>query len=334
MEDLSVMKHFVGCDVSKQTLDFGLFVPKTDYRQYPHLKVSNDAQGYREVVSWLRKQGVKKQDMVIAMEHTGFYCVELTDWLQAHKISFTLLHPLAVKSSFCNGRNKTDKVDAQYIADYVYTQREKLSTSEPEDPAIKELRYLMSERKLVVKSQVMYRNFLGVQRNESVARRLSASIKSLSEQIKQIEKDMLACIEAHPEIKRNYELLTSITGIGLVNAIATIIATGNFTRFQTARQYAKFCKVAPLNFESGTSIRGGAHVPSMGHAGLKTLLTEAARTAIIHDPQLRAFYERKRSEGKTHGCVMNAVKFKLICRMFCVVKRGEKYVNIENYRNS
>lgn len=333
MEDLSVMKHFVGCDVSKRTLDFGLFVPKTDYRQFPHIKVSNDAQGYREVVSWLRKQGVSKQQLVIAMEHTGFYCVDFTEWLQSHKISFTMLHPLAVKSSFCSGRNKTDKVDAQYIADYVYTQREKLTTSRTEDAAIKDLRYLMSERKLAVKSQVMYRNLAAVQRNTAASKRLVAAINAQSDHIKQVENDMLACIESHPEIKRNYELLTSITGIGLINATATIVATGNFTRFQTSRQYAKFCKVAPLDFESGTSVRGGSHVPVMGHTELKTLLTEAARTAIMHDPQLRAYYERKRSEGKTHGCVLNAIKFKLVCRMFCVVKRGEKYVNIENYRS-
>lgn len=333
MEDLSKKKHFIGCDVSKETLDFGLFVPKTDFRKFPHIKVANTPKGYREVVSWLRKQGVKPTEMVVAMEHTGIYSNDFAEWLFGKKIAFTMLHPLAVKTSFCNGRNKTDKVDAQYIADYVYTQREKLSESQPEPAEIKELRGLMNERKIAVKARTMFSNMLKMQKEKAIRRRTETTIKELDKQIKAIEKDLLAKIKNVPEIKRNYDLLVSIKSIGLINATATIIATANFTKFNTARQYAKFCKVSPLEFQSGSSVKGGTHVPTMGHTELKSLLTVAAQSAIVHDAQLKAYYERKRAEGKTHGCVMNAIKFKLIGRMFCVIKRGTPYVNTESYRS-
>lgn len=333
MEDLSKMKHFIGCDVSKETLDFGIFIPKTDYRKFPHIKVSNSPQGYRDVVSWLRKQGIKKNEMVVAMEHTGFYSASFAEWLYSHKITFTMLHPLAVKSSFCNGRNKTDKVDAQYIADYVYTQREKLSESQPEAPEIKELRQLMNERRIAVKAKTMYSNMLKTQSDKGAQKRIKQLIKALREQIRLLDKDLIERVNRNGAISKNYELLISIPGIGIINAITTIIATSNFTRFQTSRQYAKFCKVSPLQFESGISVRGGTHVPTQGHSELKSLLTIAAKSTIVHDPQIRTYYERKRAEGKSHGCVMNAVKFKLIERMFCVIKRGTPYVNTENFKN-
>lgn len=332
MEDLSKKKHFIGCDVSKETLDFGLFVPKTDFQKFPHIKVANNPGGYREAVSWLRKQGVRPAEMVVAMEHTGIYSNDFAEWLYGKKIAFTMLHPLAVKSSFCNGRNKTDRADAQYMADYVYTQREKLSESQPEPAEIKELRGLMNERRTAVKVRTMFSNMLKTQKDRTVRKRTEATIKGLDKQIRDVEKDLLARISRNPEIRKTYDLLVSVRSIGLINATATIIATANFTRFRTARQYAKFCKVSPLEFQSGTSVRGGTHVPVTGHSELKSLLTVAARSAIVHDVQLRAYYERKRAEGKTHGCVMNAVKFKLIGRMFCVIKRGTPYVNIENYR--
>lgn len=333
MEDLSKKKHFIGCDVSKETLDFGVFIPKTDYRRFPHLKVENTPKGYREVVSWLRKQGLKPSEMVVAMEHTGIYSNDFAEWLYGKKIAFTMLHPLAVKNSFCNGRNKTDKVDAQYIADYVYTQREKLSESQPEPAEIKELRGLMNERRTAVKARTMFSNMLKVQKGKIVRKRIETTIKGLDKQITSVEKDLLASVQRNPEIEKNFALLVSIMSIGLINAVATIVATANFTKFKTARQYAKFCKVSPLVFQSGTSVKGGTHVPTMGHSELKSLLTQAARSAIVHDVQLRAYYDRKRAEGKSHGCVMNAVKFKLIERMFCVVKRGTPYVNTENYRS-
>lgn len=332
MEDLSKKKHFIGCDVSKETLDFGLYLSKTDYRKFPHIKVSNTPAGYKEAVSWLRKQGVKPSEMVVGMEHTGIYSSPFAEWLYGKKYTFTMLHPLAVKTSFCCGRNKTDKVDAQYIADYVYTQREKLSASKPEPAEIKKLRELMNERKIAVKARAMHKNSLNTLTDKVIQNRIKQVIKTFDKQIAQIETDILRHIEINADIKRSYDLLFSIKGIGLINAVATIVSTSNFTRFQTARQYAKFCKVSPLEFQSGTSVRGGAHVPKTGHTELKSLLTDAARTAIINDIQLKAYYERKRAEGKTHGCVMNAIKFKLIERMFCVIKRGTPYVNIENYR--
>lgn len=334
MEDLSKKKHFIGCDVSKDTLDFGVFIPKSDFKKFPHLKVANTPAGYREVVSWLRKQGVKPSDMVVAMEHTGIYSTAFAEWLYDNRISFTMLHPLAVKTSFCNGRNKTDKVDAQYIADYVYTQREKLFESKPEPSEIKELRGLLNERRIAIKAKVMYQNMIKTQRDKRICERISHTIKSLEQQVEQIDKDMLGRIKSNEEISTNYNLLISIHGIGLINAVATIIATANFTRFRTARQYAKFCKVSPLEFSSGTSVRGGIHVPPMGHTELKSLLTIGAMSAIQNDPQLKVYYERKRAEGKTHGCVMNAIKFKLIERMFAVIKRGTVYVDTETYRNN
>ena len=54
---------------------------------------------------------------------------------------------------------------------------------------------------------------------------------------------------------------------------------------------------------------------------------------MTHDPQIKAYYERKRSQGKSYGCIMNAIKFKLICRMFAVVKRNTPYVNTEAFRS-
>ena len=157
-------------------------------------------------------------------------------------------------------------------------------------------------------------------------------INELNTQVKAIEKSIMEAINSNEKIKQNYNLITTIPGIGLVNAINTIIATCNFTKFQTARQYAKFCCICPLSNESGISVRGGDHISKKGHNELKTDLTEAARSTIIHNSQMKAYYQRKRAQGKSHGCVMNAIKFKLVCRMFAVISRQSPYVDFEKYR--
>ena len=333
MKDLSTIKHFVGCDVSKATLDFAIFEQGKDYRLFNHIQVANNTEGFQAMRKWLRSLKISSKDTVIAMEHTGTYSNAFAEWCFKKGITFVLLHPLDVKNAGARGRNKTDKTDAQFIADYVYTMREKLSPSTPESPVIKKLRELRNERQLAVRARTSYLNQIKTVSDPATIRRMKKVADSFTQQINAIETAIKKELDSDPMIKKNYELLISIPGIGLVNAVITIIATGNFTRFQTARQYAKFCCVSPLSNQSGISVRGGNHVNHAGHTEIKSVLTEAARSAINHDTQLKLYYERKRAEGKSHGCVMNAVKFKLICRMFAVIQRQTGYVNTERFRS-
>lgn len=333
MKDLSNLKHFIGCDVSKNTLDFAIFQKGKDYRSFEHIQVDNNLEGFQAMRKWLRSFKIKLSDAVIAMEHTGFYSAALAEWCFKKGYTFVLLHPLDVKNAGARGRNKTDKLDSQFIADYVYTMREKLAPSHPEAPAIKRLRQLFSERQLAVKASTSYQNQMKNIESDDILKRQNMILAALKCQIKSIEKAMQEVINSDDSLKTNYELLISIPGIGLINAVVTIIATGNFTRFQTSRQYAKFICVSPLSKQSGTSINGGNHTSKAGHNELKSLLTVGARSAIYNDTQLKAYFQRKTEQGKSYGCALNAVKFKMICRMFAVIKRQKPYVNLETYRS-
>lgn len=332
MKDLSTKKHFVGCDVSKHTLDFALSERGKDYRTFDHIQVPNTTEGFQAMRKWLRGKGVKLSEAVIAMEHTGEYSTALAEWCFKKGHTFVMLHPLDVKNACGRGRNKTDKADSQFIADYVYTMREKLTPSTPESPTIRTLRELKNERRLIVGMRTGLLAQSRTMHDKAAVRRTLGIISELDRQVKLIERQILTVVASDESIKRNFGLLQSIKGVGIVNAVTAIVATGNFTRFQTSRQYAKFCCVAPLSRLSGISVKGGDHVSKAGHNELKATLTLAARSVIIHDAQFKAYYERKRAEGKAHGCVMNAVKFKIICRMFAVIRRQSPYVDTEAYR--
>ena len=324
---------FIGCDVSKYTLDFAIYQRGIDYRKFKHQQVSNDEAGFKELLKWLKSNEVKKhKDLVVGIEHTGYYSNALAEWLFRKRITFCYLHPLDVKNYISSSRNKNDSEDACMIADYLYTMREKLTPSTPEPSEIKQLRALRNERALIIKSRTAFLNLLKNIDEPASIKRMQTIINELNTQVKAIEKSIMEAINSNEKIKQNYNLITTIPGIGLVNAINTIIATCNFTKFQTARQYAKFCCICPLSNESGISVRGGDHISKKGHNELKTDLTEAARSTIIHNSQMKAYYQRKRAQGKSHGCVMNAIKFKLVCRMFAVIIRQSPYVDFEKYR--
>lgn len=66
---------------------------------------------------------------------------------------------------------------------------------------------------------------------------------------------------------------------------------------------------------------------------LKSDLSMAARSARIHDLQIKEYFERKTAQGKEFGVVLNAIKYKLIQRMFAVIKRGTPFVQLQTYKS-
>ena len=108
----------------------------------------------------------------------------------------------------------------------------------------------------------------------------------------------------------------------------TIVYTENFSSFNNPRSYAVYVGVVPFDFSSGTSIKGRKKISHIANKELKQELNQAARSALYWNKEIRSYGERKLKE-KCYKIVLNNIKFKLILRMFAVVKKGQMYV--ENY---
>jgi len=164
--------------------------------------------------------------------------------------------------------------------------------------------------------------------SESTVKRSNKRLAAFKEQIGEIENEIKTLIEEDSNLKKNYNLATSVVGIGLVNAVIFMVYSNNFQGFTNGRKYACYGGVAPFEYSSGTSIKGKTRVSHLANKTIKVNLTQAAKSAVLNDPELKKYYKRKENEGKEHGVIMNAVKFKLIIRVFAVVNRGTPYVRM------
>ena len=135
-------------------------------------------------------------------------------------------------------------------------------------------------------------------------------------------------IVASTSLCTNYLLLRSIKGIGIINAIVLLCVTDNFQRFDNPRKFACYCGVAPFEHTSGISIRGKTRTSSLANKEVKVYLTRAAITAICWDPQMKAYYKRKIAGGKHKASVINAVRAKIIARVFAVIRRQTPFVTL------
>lgn len=330
-------KHFIGIDISKKTLDVVIYASgkkRSDSESYRRL--SNDVEGFASLLSWLRERRMPLGQVVIGMENTGVYGFDLRLFLEEKGIDYCCFMPLHLKLSLGLTRGKNDRVDAERIAYYTALHRDELVYSRLSGSTVLRLQELSAERKRFVVQRAGYEALLteGKGRRQTATHSRARRMKEvLDNEIEAVEDEMRELVESDPALVRNYRLLLSVKGIGPTNAISTLVHTDNFRAFETARQYACYLGIAPFEYSSGTSVRGRTKVSHIGARGLKADLSQAANSAIVWDREIKEYYERKRKEGKAYGVVLNAVKFKLVCRMFAVVRRGTPFVTLQTYKS-
>ena len=111
-----------------------------------------------------------------------------------------------------------------------------------------------------------------------------------------------------------------------------IMWTDNFNKFTDARKFACYSGIAPFEYSSGTSIKKRTKVRQLANKRAKALLDLGAKSAIIHDPEINQFYNRRIKEGKNTRSTRNIIRNKLVYRMFAVIKRQEPYVKNHVYK--
>lgn len=327
-------QFFIGIDISKATLDVRLYDHQDNSRPENYIKISNDNTGFKTLLKWFKSKKIQLSALAVCMEHTGLYGLDISHFFETHSIDYCLFSGYHIKHSLGLVRGKDDNVDAGRLARYCYLHRDELKYFKSKSSLLLRLRELMSERRHYVKRQSQCKAYLTEYKNRpgtTSLDRYKQELKNVASFIKEIEDEILALIKSDSDLYKNYQLLVSIIGVALVNAANVLLYTNNFTAFKNARTYASYCGVAPFGYQSGTSINKAAKVSRLANKMLKVDLTQAASSASFHDPEMRVYYMRKLAEGKHKGTVLNAIKFKLIERMFAVVNRGSAYVKLSGY---
>ncbi len=320
-------KFIIGADISKSTIDLHCF-GKPGW-----LTINNNIKGFKELLKWIKKQAsLPLENVIIVMEYTGIYTYNFENFLHDHQIDYVKRPALDIKRSTGIRRGKTDKADAAMISKYGWQRREELQPMKPLSQVQLALQQLMSYRDKLVADKASYQSRIK-ELSEQMQQKLNGHIiqstqnilQLLKEEIKQTEAVIKELIKEDEAINNNYELVKSVKGIGFVTTVHMLIRTENFTRFD-ARKFACYSGIAPFKNESGSSIRGRTKTSHLANRKIKSLLTMAAISAINHDPELKAKYEQKLTQGKPKMVALNIIRFKLIERIFSVIKRQSPYI--------
>jgi transposase len=324
-------KNFIGIDISKNTFDLAL-IKDGNASAIITEQVSNSTSGMVKLEEFLKKQGLKMEETLFCMEHTGVYCRLLSQYLVEQKYHVWLEMPVQIIRSLGIQRGKNDHVDAKRIAQYACIRKDNAVLWQPPREILVQINDLLTLRDRLVESRKSLKQPIKELSDAGfkdaaklIESRCIKSLQALDKEIEQIEKELDKWINKDSNLKRLYQLATSVPGIGKITAITLLYFTNEFKLFTNPKQLACYCGVAPFEHKSGTSIKGKTKVSSFANKRLKKLLHLVAISSISCNKEMSEYYNRKVNEGKNRMLVINAVRNKVLHRLCAVIKRNTPY---------
>lgn len=220
---------YCGIDISKSTFD-------VYYQGNSHV-FNNSIDGFKNL------ENILKEEVHCVMEATGPYYLKLAAYLYSHQIKVSVINPLVIKrfSQMRMIKAKTDKADAKLIALYAEKEAPKLWKA-PKAVLLKIQQEQTVLEGLMKQVRVLRNQLEAISVQPSQSREALKTVKlilgKVEEQIEVIEASIIMKVEKH--FHKELELIISIPGIGIKTAIALLVTTDGFSRFDSSKQVASY----------------------------------------------------------------------------------------------
>ncbi|MDO5650043.1 MAG: IS110 family transposase [Gallicola sp.] len=151
-------------------------------------------------------------------------------------------------------------------------------------------------------------------------------IKILIEQIEFTERQIQAIDKKiEKQLKKLNSVILSIPGVGPATGAIILGEIGDINRFSNPKKLVAFAGIDPTAFQSGNFTGQHNRLSKKGSPYLRRAVWMSAVVASRFDPVFKAFYEKKRGEGKSHGTATGAVARKLLYTIHAVLKSNTPY---------
>lgn len=322
--------HFIGCDVSKASLDMA-GRKCTSRRLFNTGKVTNTRRGWQDLVDWSQQHyGAGPEPICVVLEATGVYHLKVAGHLVCAGLKVIVVNPgrAAQFAKSINQVNKSDGLDARSLQRYG-EQLDAPHWFNPDTKEINQLKALLSRLRQLDKDRQRERNRLEscawIEAGEILKVPLRRSIKRLEKDRQQIQRSINELIRNCPQMHHNQKLLYSIKGIG-PQASQWLLPLLHSGRFNSAREVAAFLGLTPCHRQSGSSLNSRGQLSGRGNKNIRSKLYMPALSAIQYNPEMKAFYEKLLTRGKTKKQAVIAVMRKLVHVCYGVINTQTPFI--------
>lgn len=303
---------FIGIDVSKADLDIA------QWGQKEVVRFKNEPAGIAAAVKAILAQAPIE---LIVVEASGGFEQALVGEFAAASLPIVVVNPTRVRN-FARAKGqlaKTDKIDAQVIADFAKTICPEVRPLNPADQQL--IKALVTRRRQLIDMQTAEKNRRS-SINPALLPRLDKHLEWLAEELQVIEDDLNDWIDKNTLWRETRAQLESVPGVGPVTSF-TLIAELPELGFLSRQKIAALVGLAPFNRDSGRK-RGRRHIFG-GRADVRSVLYMAALSGIRYNPLIRTFYNRLIAKGKLFKVAITACMRKLLTILNAMVRDGSSW---------
>jgi transposase len=308
----------LGFDVAKDKLDVALV--NRSGKLVDRYLVKNTNKDLTKLIKTVR---LKHPKLITGCEATGSYHFALVKVCLDQGIELRILNPLMTKQytrATIRGR-KTDLDDALSIARLILRGEGRLaSVSDLSLPKV----YVRLATKITQQKQALdlQRQFMA---RLGATKEVTELFAPATLALYQLAKDLRAKAELDVNPK-DYELIRSIVGVGPLTATSILSEIGDISRFPSSKKLIAYAGLDPRVKQSGATLNRNTKLTKRGSPELRRCLFLCANTARRYDPELQAYYQNKRDQGKAYTPSVVAVAQKLTNRIYAVLTRQTPYI--------
>jgi transposase len=325
----------MGIDAHKDTL--AAAVIDEHGRQLEVQTFANEPAGYNQLIAWAARCGTSRigiegsgslgRRAALALQEAGFVVVDVppqltalgrrhqrnhskTDPIDALIIARIVLRDQELPAVRTSGRLEDVRLVVRYRRDLV-AERTRLASRLHADLEQVCPGYQANVRRLTTQRQLAkVHQLLGdvTSVRARVAGQRLARLEALCVEIDDLTREIRSLVGSFEAA------LTEITGVAELTAAEILAEVGDVHRFQTKAQFAMANGTAPIPASSGRTNRH--RLNPGGNRQLNRILHFIALTQVSRSPEGRAYYDRKRSEGRTKQDALRCLKRRISDRIF------------------
>ncbi|NQV76141.1 MAG: IS110 family transposase [Bacteroidetes bacterium] len=329
---MEVLKQVLGIDVAQKELvvTLGRMVEDLSIDLYAYKVFRNNEKGFLSLLEWVKKLTKDKSKVRYVMEATGVYHQKFAYFLDEkdHEVCVILPNKISNYMRTLDNKTVTDKTCSEAIAQFGLER--KLDLWHRPKRIYRNLQQLTRERDQIVFERVMVKNHLHAEQseaepNESSVLRISARIKFLNGQEKEIKNEIEKWVNKDIVLKNEIENICTIPGIGELTAVIILAETNGFELIRSKRQLTSYAGLDVKEKQSGTSIKGKPRISKSGNRHLRKAMHLPALTAIRWDDNFRDLYARVVSKQGIKMKALVAVQRKLLEMVYTIFENKCPY---------
>ena len=154
----------------------------------------------------------------------------------------------------------------------------------------------------------------------SIVAELAKEVLALKYRIDGIDEELEKRFFARPEAP----ILNSLPGMGPILGAEFLVAAGDLSAFENADRLAAYAGLVPAAHDSGKRVGNDKRMRG-GNKLLKRVFYQSAFASLRSAPQSRAFYDRKRREGKKHTQALIALARRRVNVLWAMLRDGTTF---------